>query len=58
MNDKVKELAFKCYNPYGEFDYQKFAELIVRDCDLYARSTWEHGELLGRDLLVYFGFEQ
>lgn len=37
---------------------EKYAELIVRDCDQYARSTWEHGPLLGRDLLVHFGFEE
>ena len=37
---------------------EKYAELIIRDCDQYARSTWEHGPLLGRDLLVHFGFEE
>jgi hypothetical protein len=34
---------------------EKYAELIVRECDNYARSAWEHGPLLGRDLLVHFG---
>lgn len=34
---------------------EKYAELIVRDCDRYARSAWEHGPLLGRDLLIHFG---
>jgi len=37
---------------------EEFAELIVRECDRYARSTWEHGELLGRDLLIHFGVEE
>jgi hypothetical protein len=37
---------------------QKFAELIVRECDRYARSAWEHGPLLGRDLLIHFGIEE
>ncbi len=37
------------------FDTEKFAELIVRECDRYARSAWEHGPLLGRDLLIHFG---
>ena len=37
------------------FDSEKFAELIVRECDRYARSVWEHGPLLGRDLLIHFG---
>ena len=35
----------------------KFAELIVLECDRYARSTWEHGELLGGDLKTLFGIE-
>ena len=39
----------------NRFDTEKFAELIVRECDRYARSVWEHGPLLGRDLLIHFG---
>jgi len=39
------------------FDTEKFAELIVKECDRYARSVWEHGPLLGRDLLIHFGIE-
>lgn len=41
--------------PQWEAALEKYAELIVRDCDLYARSAWEHGPLLGRDLLIHFG---
>ena len=37
---------------------EKFAELIVRECDRYARSAWEHGPLLGKDLLIHFGIEE
>ena len=40
------------------FDSDKFAELIVRECDRYARSVWEHGPLLGKDLLIHFGIEE
>ena len=40
------------------FDTEKFAELIVKECDRYARSAWEHGPLLGRDLLIHFGIEE
>ena len=40
------------------FDTEKFAELIVKECDRYARSVWEHGPLLGRDLLIHFGVEE
>ena len=42
----------------NRFDTEKFAELIVRECDRYARSVWEHGPLLGRDLLIHFGVEE
>ena len=42
----------------NRFDSEKFAELIVRECDRYARSVWEHGPLLGRDLLIHFGVEE
>jgi hypothetical protein len=37
---------------------EKYAQLIIQDCDQYARSTWEHGELLGGDLKRLFGFEE
>jgi hypothetical protein len=40
---------------YWVFDEQKFAELIVKECNRYACSAWEHGPLLGRDLLIHFG---
>jgi hypothetical protein len=48
------------FNSYmvDRFDTEKFAELIVRECDRYARSAWEHGPLLGRDLLIHFGIEE
>ena len=39
-------------------DSEKLADLIVRECDRYARSVWEHGPLLGRDLLIHFGVEE
>ena len=31
MNERIKELAVECYNPYTNFDHEKFAELIVQD---------------------------
>jgi hypothetical protein len=48
------------FNSYmvDRFDSEKFAELIVRECDRYARSVWEHGPLLGRDLLIHFGVKE
>lgn len=32
MNDNIKQLALECYNPYGNFDHEKFANLIVNQC--------------------------
>ena len=37
---------------------EKYTELIIRDCDQYARSTWEHGHLLGGDLKRLFEIEE
>lgn len=70
MNELISQLKAKCivreqrgtnaFNSYmvDRFDSEKFAELIVRECDRYARNTWEHGPLLGRDLLIHFGIEE
>ena len=46
--------AFDSYM-VDRFDSEKFAELIVKECNRYACSAWEHGPLLGRDLLIHFG---
>lgn len=68
MSSKFDDLMYRagltaqgCWDHMDEYDrkaIEKFAELIVRECDRYARSTWEHGELLGRDLLIYFEVEE
>ena len=70
MNKLIAELHAKCifreqrgtnaFDNYmvNRFDSDKFAELIVRECDRYARSVWEHGPLLGKDLLIHFGIEE
>ena len=38
MNERIKELALECYNPYSNFDHEKFAQLIVQE----SISTLEH----------------
>jgi hypothetical protein len=70
MNQRIRELYEQArlqaksidadIDPKGWMDlyHKKFAELIVRECDRYARSAWEHGDLLGRDLLIHFGVEE
>ena len=60
MNQHIEKLVSQSFtDEQGEqFNVEKFAELIVKECDLYARRNWEHGTLLGGDLLNHFGFEQ
>jgi hypothetical protein len=69
MNERIRQLAEQAAKfsaimalPTGESGdklfVEKFAELIVRACDRYARSAWEHGPLLGKDLLIHFGVEE
>jgi len=62
MNERIKKLVEQAGTDVsGKWisvdNAEKFAELIIRDCDRYARSTWEHGELLGGDLKRLFGFD-
>ena len=32
MNNRIKQLAIECYNPYSNFDTEKFAKLIIQEC--------------------------
>ena len=60
MNDKIRLLKQQAGiddNPDQE-GLDLFAELIILECDRYARSTWEHGHLLGGDLKRLFGLEE
>ena len=50
MNERIRELAeqagyeYGSYDPYGLFDKEKFAELIVRECaDLCLKHTEYEG---------------
>ena len=59
MNDKIRLLKQQAGiddNPDQE-GLDLFAQLIILECDRYARSTWEHGHLLGGDLKRLFGLE-
>ena len=63
IRDLVRESRLDVYGlgkdrDKWEYTVEKFAELIVRECDRYARSAWEHGPLLGKDLLIHFGIEE
>ena len=63
MNEQIQELMKQAGTDssgkwMGVDNAEKFAELIILECDRYARSTWEHGALLGGDLKRLFGFEE
>jgi len=43
MNERIKEIEKQCWqstetDPYALFDVKKFAELIVRECALVAKT--------------------
>ena len=73
MNERIEELAEQCgiekYNQHGDliefgFDYEKFAELIVRECAKYVDVMWPHqkefkGTLdVGKGLKAKFGVKE
>jgi hypothetical protein len=68
MNERIRELAEQAglNAPYGsdheglrDFDYRKFGELIVRECDRYVAEHYDEMEpwMEPGDLLKHFGVE-
>ena len=70
MNERIKELADKCYGPNlgGDWDFNemKFAELIVREClDVVAMRLYlgpeeicrQECKALAADIKEHFGVE-
>lgn len=62
MNQEIKELAeqAKLFTgwPNGETEYQKFAELLIKECaELATKEYNNHDSLHGNDLLEHFGVE-
>ena len=59
MNERIRELLVECYNPYGEFHYEKFAELIVKEmlqtCEDHP--GWS-GRMIGEQIKQHFGVEE
>jgi hypothetical protein len=51
MNERIKELALECYSPYTNFDHEKFAELIVRECAGIAHGS----DNPSKDIKEHFG---
>jgi NADH:ubiquinone oxidoreductase subunit E len=57
MNERIKSIALECYNPYGNFDLEKFAKLIVGECASVGCET--HGNYdVYDDILKHFGLEE
>lgn len=40
MNERIEKLALECYQA-PEFDYKKFAELIIRECAMFVVTELE-----------------
>jgi len=69
MNERIREFAEQCVGsrPYNTFDYEKFAELIVRECanqcdlllDHKISSEWSRGTHdCSRAIKKHFGVEE
>jgi hypothetical protein len=63
MNERIKKFAIKARLltgwPVGEIEYQKFAELIVRDCALTAGLMEHEGRKgIGAQILDNYGVEE
>ena len=63
MNERIEQFATECYQA-PEFDYKKFAELIVRECAKFldensgadqCNNVWCPAP---EDLLKHFGVEE
>ena len=66
MNERIEKLALECYQA-PDFDYKKFAELIVRECMEIASDVCLgdeegiHGTTVGiviNDISSHFGVEE
>jgi hypothetical protein len=67
MNERIRELAIQSglNAPYGsdheglrDFDYKKFAELIVRECAAVANINSHQWQVPGDFVLQHFGVKQ
>jgi hypothetical protein len=62
MNERIRQLYYECQDESQSTEscYQKFAELIVRECANVANSGIDPAEshLIGNDILEHFGVEE
>ncbi len=57
MNEKIKELMLECYSPYSNFDYEKFAKLVVEECIDICENTRYHGQVAANRIKFVFGLD-
>ena len=55
MNERIKQLALECYSPYGNFDHNKFAELIINECINAVQNTSTVNAYTSFDLAIIKG---
>jgi hypothetical protein len=70
MNERIALLASRCYKTgplgrdgwpeYTEFDTQKFAKLIVKECAEFVQFYYkDHAcEVIAQDMKTHFGVEE
>jgi len=67
MNERIRELAIQAglNAPYGsdheglrDFDYKKFAELIIKECVEVANKTVIGSDFVGNAIQKHFGVER
>lgn len=60
MNERIRELYLKSLSDNQEFCYQKFAELIVRECcnQIYDRGEHSDGYVTKYKIRRHFGIEE
>ena len=63
MNERIEQLAIECYQA-PEFDYKKFAELIVKECVRHFNEDYQRDfdtnwrEDLSKSIKQHFGVEE
>jgi len=64
MNERIRLLAEQCVGsrPYNTFDYEKFAELIVRECAELVKDFYQEDEFTcysaETEIKEHFGVEE
>ena len=63
MNERIKELYNQCFvvlenqSPNTGFDFEKFAELIIRECAEVAED-YDGAHYVGTEIKQHFGVER